>query len=106
MIVNWIFIDKDEVIVGATTPERWAWEIEDGRTSGVDAKTLVMARLVDSGPRIALKETEELFVAPSDPERAAALAVMAELLGAAREIHEARPHTGPARSRWFGAKLG
>lgn len=101
MVIHWLVVDEAEIVVGATDRRRWESDLAEG-ASGVDAKTLVYARLVEHGPRRAVAEHVELHVAREDPLRAAALAAIPGLLEAAWTIRGRAWTQSEARLRLTG----
>jgi len=55
LVINWISIDDNVILVGATDNLRWKWDTEVGM-SGVDAKTIVYVTLTDNGPGYSISE--------------------------------------------------
>jgi hypothetical protein len=106
MIIHDIRVDRDEIVVGATDLRRWQWELQDGRESPSDAKTLVYASLVDPGPGFAIVETMGLHVSREDPLRAAAIAAIPALLEIAWEILEQQWTRAQAWEHVGGRRLG
>ncbi|WP_215226698.1 hypothetical protein [Echinicola shivajiensis] len=66
LVVNWINIEDNVILVGATDNERWRWDIEEGM-SGVDAKTIVYVTLTDNGKGVSISEEAGFHCSPGDP---------------------------------------
>ena len=44
LVINYLVVEKELVLVGATDNQRWDWDTKEGY-SGADAKTLVLVTL-------------------------------------------------------------
>jgi len=86
MRIHHLRVDPSEVLVGATTLQRWDWELEAGAATAVNATDLVWVHLERGGPSIATVETIGLFPGRGTPERASALRVVPSLLDAAWRV--------------------
>jgi hypothetical protein len=86
--------------------QRWQWELEDGRSNAVNAKTLIYASLVDRGPPHAVIETMGLHLDRQDPLRHAAIEALPALLEAAWEIRDHGWDESQAREHLVGRRLG
>ncbi len=102
--MNYVWVDAEGVTVGATSAQRWAWDVSEGY-SGADAKTLVMATLSNAPPGVAPAESVTFHVHPTDAERAAAIGAVGALLAAVRELHAAQPAWQELARSWFGRAI-
>lgn len=104
LIVNSIWVQDDEISVGATNNWRWELEKEDGYPGG-DARTIVWVALTDNGPGRVVSETVGLFCSRSDPLRDLIFTGIQELLEVAWEIKESNLSHRAAREKFFGHVL-
>jgi hypothetical protein len=102
--IHHVRVDPGEVLVGATTIERWDWELEDAATA-VNATDLVWVHLELGGPSTATTETIGLFPGRGTPERVAALSVIPALLDAAWRIVDEGWDSDRARREIYGLDL-
>ena len=103
LIVNDIWIEQKEVIVGATDNQRWDWDINDGKT-GADAKTLVFVRLELTETGYVL-EKAGFHCSREDSLRALAMSKVERLLDIAWDIYESKWDNIKARDVYFGHEL-
>jgi hypothetical protein len=104
-LVNHVSIEEKKITVGATTEERWRWELEEGCDHGGYAFTMVFVCLADNGPRRVVSETAGLHAGRQAPERASALRSIGPLLDLAWQIYEAKLDETAARQRFMGHRL-
>lgn len=105
MKIHHIHIDDHQVSIGATTEERWGWELEGGRSSAVDATDLVWVALTRGRPGMAITETIGLFPGRGTPERAAALQAIPALLDAAWNVIDGSWDATAAHEILYGREL-
>jgi len=105
MKVHHVRVDEHEVHVGATSAERYGWELDSGRASAVDATDLVWVTLGLGPPGVATTETIGLFPGRGTQERSAALAVVPALLDAAWEVVDQGLDAAAARRHLIGRVL-
>lgn len=106
LVINYIIIEEELVLVGATDNLRWQWDTEDG-FSGADAKTIVMTMLKGRpGTGWALQEEAAFYCSPGDPIRPLGLGFLEELFEIAWEILKAGHSQEAARERYFGKAIG
>ncbi|MCB9592659.1 MAG: hypothetical protein H6719_07995 [Sandaracinaceae bacterium] len=103
--IHHVRLDPDEVHLGATTEERWAWELEDGAASAVNATDLVWVTITRPPPGRASAETIGLFPGRGSPEREAALAAIPALLEAAWRVLDGGWDAGRAHDELYGLVL-
>ena len=101
LVVNWINIEDNVILVGATDNLRWKWDTESGM-SGVDAKTIVYVTLTDNGKGIVTSEEAGFHSSPSDPTRLQAMSHLIDLFEIAWEIKNENLGIDTARERFFG----
>lgn len=101
LVINLIWVEEEEITVGATDSERWEWEKEDG-ASGADAKTLLWATLRREGDQLLAVERVEYFCHPEDSLRGLVLSGTEYVLDMARHIHEHKLDQRQARAELFG----
>lgn len=105
LIINYIDIEKDFVLVGATDDQRWKWDTDEGM-SGVDAKTIVYVTLKgDPKSRIAIQEEAGFHCAPHDPIRRLAMTYIYELFEIAWDIMNNEMSFELATEKYFGFKI-
>ena len=106
MRVHHLQVNPSEVLVGATTLERWGWELDSGAASAANATDLVWVHLDRSGPpTTAIVETIGLFPCRGTPERVAALRVVPALLDAAWRAVDGDWDDARARRELYGLEL-
>jgi hypothetical protein len=103
-VVNWIFIDEKEIIVGITDSERWGWDIKDGY-SGADARTIIYVTLILNGEKITNGELVNFFCSRYEPLRTLATATIPKLFEIAWEIEDLKMTQVEARDKFFGLKI-
>lgn len=101
LVVNWIKIQDNVILVGATDNLRWKWDTEEGM-SGVDAKTIVCVSLTDNGKGIAVSEEAGFYCSPGDPTRLVAMSNLFELFEIAWVVKNENLDYDKARKRYFG----
>jgi len=104
LVVNYIFINKEEITVGATDIERWTWDREGG-DSGVNARTSVWVTLEDKGGQWAINEKIGLFCKPGDTWRELSIAHISDLLDIAWKIKNQNLDSKTAGEKFFGKEL-
>jgi hypothetical protein len=104
LVINYIVVEPEEIVVGATDNERWRWDLEDGE-SGADAKTLVFVTLTENGTGYAVSENAGFHCAPGAPERPLAVAHLQELFEVAWEIRNLGLNQMAARKKYFGLPI-
>lgn len=104
LIINSITADEEEICVGATDNERWAWDVSDGY-SGVDARTMVWVTLKDNGPGYVVSESVSFFCHREDPLRAIAYNGISGLFDIAWDIREQKFSEKEARKAYFGFEI-
>jgi len=105
LVINYIIVEPELVLVGATDNQRWDWDTKEGY-SGVDAKTLVLVTLEgDLDSKYAIQEQAQFHCAPSDPLRKLAMAQVYELFDLAWEIKKARLEESAARKQYMGVAI-
>lgn len=102
--IHHVRVDAGEVLVGATTIQRWDWELEDGAMA-VNATDLVWVHLERGGPSTAIVETIGLFPGRGTSERVAALRVIPALLDAAWRVVDEGWDVERARRELYGLEL-
>ena len=105
LVINWISIERYEILVGATDNFRWDMEIEDGATGG-DARSCVWVKLVDPGKGWATQEQAEFLCAPGDPDRKLAMSHLYELFEIAWKIQQDELDYDEAVEQFFGMEIG
>ncbi|WP_299767389.1 hypothetical protein [uncultured Dokdonia sp.] len=101
LVINWITIEDNVVLVGATDDVRWRWDIEEGM-SGADTKTIVYVTLTDNGKGISPSEQAHFHCLPKDPTRAIAMSNIIELFDIAWSIKNKQMSLEEARETYFG----
>ncbi len=104
LIINYIWMDKRDISVGATDNERWRWDTEEGM-SGVDAKTLILVTLTNNGKGNITGEKADFFCLPSDPTRKLVMSSLTGLFNVAWAIKNSNISILEARKRFFGKKV-
>lgn len=105
LVVNWIDIDKNVILVGATDNLRWKWDTEIGM-SGHDAKTIAIVTLTDNGKGYAVSERAEFFCSMEEPTRFLAMSNLTGLFEIAWIIKKEKLTYDMARDRFFGKSIG
>lgn len=105
LVINYIWIKDDEITVGVTDSERWAWDIEDGM-SGADAKTLMCVILKDNGPHYTKTEMVDISCLNQSEHRALCLRHIDDLSIIARTISEKGLDMRTASATYFGKCIG
>ncbi|MCC7453110.1 MAG: hypothetical protein IT222_03000 [Crocinitomix sp.] len=100
LVVNYINIDHNVILVGATDNQRWTWDIESGM-SGVDAKSIVCATLRNTGEGY-VSEEAQFFCSPGDPTRCVAMSNLIGLFEIAWTIKNENLENNIAREMFFG----
>ena len=105
MLIHYILVTEQEIHLGATTEERWRWELEQGAPSAVNATDLIWVTLQRGRPGIAVTETIGLFPGRGTAERAAALQILGPLLDAAWRVVDEGWDAGAAHEHLYGLGL-
>lgn len=103
LIINWIEVDHQRILVGATDNEHWNLEKEFGG-SGADAKSSVWVTLKDHGKRHGISEETHFFCFPGDPVRSLAMSRVFYLFETAWNIKNQNMNL-EAREKFFGKIL-
>lgn len=99
LVVNYVRVEENKIIIGATDNERWQWDIEDGE-SGADAKTIIMVTLeTDDGGYTA--EKVELFCDRCEGLRILVMEKIENLFTIAWDIHDKKFGKKEARDNYF-----
>lgn len=101
LVVNWIDIDFNAILIGATDNERWKWDTDFGM-SGANAKSIVWVTLTDNGKGHAVSEDAHFFCHPEDPTRSLAMSNIIGLFEIAWTIKNENIDDINARERFFG----
>ena len=104
LVINWISIEKQEILIGATDNQRWDWDKEAGM-SGVDAKTIVFVTLTDNGKGYAVSEKAGFHCLPGDKTRRLAMSNVFALFDIAWTIKNEDLDLKTARKMFFGEKI-
>ncbi len=104
LVINWINIEHNIILVGATDNERWRWDTEEGM-SGSDAKTIVYVTLTDVGKGISVAEEAGFYCGPGDPVRRVTMSYLIELFEIAWEIKSDNLDFQTAREKYFGKEI-
>ncbi len=107
-IINYISVDDDEILVGATDTWRWKDENSTGH-SGVDAKThiwVTLENIIESEKsNWVIPEKVGLFCSRGDNLRKLAMSYVYELFEIAWDMKENKMNQKQAREKYFGFKL-
>lgn len=98
LVINYIWIENNEITVGATDNLRWKWDTEDGMSGG-DAKTIVFVVLKD------YLEKTGFHCLPGDPVRELAMSHLFELFDIAWAIRNDKDDLQTAGDKYFGMEL-
>lgn len=101
LIINWIEVDHQMILVGATDNERWNLEKEFGG-SGTDAKSSVWVILKENGKGRSVSEEAHFFCFPGDPVRSLAMSRVFDLFETAWNIKNQNMNLDEAREKFFG----
>ena len=101
LVVNYLKIEDDIILVGATDNLRWKWDIEE-EMSGDDSKTIVYVTLIDNGNQFSISEEAGFHSLPGDPTRPLAMSHLFELFEIAWIIKNENLKYIDARERFFG----
>ena len=104
LVVNWIDIDKNVILVGATDNQRWKWDTDSGM-SGADAKSIVWVTLTVDGKGRVVSEQAHFFCCPEDPTRPLAMSNLMGLFEIAWTIKNENIKEMNARKRFFGKMI-
>lgn len=104
LVINWISIEDNVILVGATDNERWRWDTEEGM-SGVDAKTIVYVTLTDNGEGYSVSEEAGFHSSPEDPTRIIAMLYLIELFEIAWSIKNNKLDYKDAQEKYFGKEI-
>ena len=104
LMINWINIEDDVILVGATDNLRWQWEVEDGN-SGSDAASIVYVTLTDKGKGRATEEKAGFHAWPGDQSRRLAMTYLYELFDVAWQIKNHALLFEQAFEQYFGMKI-
>lgn len=101
LVVNWIDVDNNVILVGATDNESWKWETDLGY-SGADAKSIVWVTLTNNGKGYVVSEQAHFFCFPGDPTRSLAMSNILGLFEIAWAIKNENMEGDNAREKFFG----
>ncbi|OJJ17428.1 hypothetical protein BKI52_26515 [marine bacterium AO1-C] len=105
LVINYLVVEKELVLVGATDNQRWDWDIKEGY-SGADAKTLVLVTLEgDLNSKYAIQEEAQFHCAPGDPLRKLAMNHLYELFEIAWKIKRGHLDKITARQLYMGFEI-
>ena len=104
LVVNWIKIENNVILVGATDNERWKWDTEVGM-SGVDAKTILDVTLTDNGKGFSISEKAGFHCSPGDPTRIVAMTSLVGLFDIAWIIKNENLDLKTAIEKFFGKEI-
>jgi len=105
LVINYIVVEPELVLVGATDNQRWDWDTQDGY-SGADAKTLVTVTLKGSlDSKYAIQEEAQFYCALGDPLRKLAMAYVYELFDIAWKIKKARLEETATQGQYIGVAV-
>lgn len=104
LVVNWIEIEQNKVTVGVTDSERWKHDIEMGM-SGVDAKSIGIVELEDTGLGYSTTERIYLICPPGDEHRELVISKISEVTEIAWQIKNNKLTFDSAREDFFGVKI-
>jgi len=105
LIINYIEVEDELVLVGATDNERWNWDKEDGM-SGADAKTIVWVTLKGRlESKVAISEEARFHCSPGDPVRKIAMKYVSELFDVAWKIRKEMLSKKAAQEVYFGHEI-
>ena len=104
LVINWINIEDNVILVGATDNERWEWDTEEGY-SGADAKTIVYVTLTDNGKSYSTSENAGFHCGIDDPLRSICMNYLLELFDVAWSIKNDKLDFEEARKQYFGKSL-
>jgi len=96
LVINWINIEDNVILVGATDNERWRWDT---------AKSIVYVTLTDNGKSISISEEAGFHCSPGDPTRALAMTNLVELYKIAWMIKNENFDLQTAREKYFGLEI-
>lgn len=103
LVVNYIRVEENKIIIGATDNERYQWDIDDGE-SGADAKTIIMVTLeIDDDGYTA--EKAELFCDRSDGLRLLVIEKIENLFTIAWDIYDKKLDKKHARDNYFAYEI-
>ncbi len=101
LVVNWIDVENNTILVGATDNERWRWDTEEG-ASGSDAKTLITVTLTEQSKGFSTLETANFYCPPGDATRSMAMMYIEELFEIAWDIKNKNLDFTEAHKKYFG----
>ena len=104
LIINYIKVENNLVLVGATDNERWRSDTEKGM-SGADAKTIVDVTLTDNGKEYTISEDAHFQCLPGDPTRDVAITNLIQLFNVAWKIKNEKLNVREARKKFFGKAI-
>lgn len=104
LVINWINIEENVILVGATDNERWEWDTEEGY-SGADAKTIVYVTLTDNGKNYSVSENAGFHCGIGDYSRTVAMSYLVELFDVAWNIKNDKLDFEKARKQYFGMEI-
>lgn len=104
LVINWIAINDNSILVGATDNERWQWDTEEG-ASGADAKTLVTVTLTQQNKGFSTLETANFYCPPGDITRSVVMLYIEELFRIAWAIKNKNLDFTEAHKIYFGKAL-
>ena len=104
LIINFINIEDNVILVGATDNERWKSDTEEGM-SGTDAKTIVYVTLTDNSEGYSTSEDAGFHCSPGDPTRFVAMSNLIELFNVAWVIKNEKLNIQDAREWYFSKEI-
>ena len=104
LVINWIQIEDNLILVGATDNNSWKWDTDHGM-SGSNAKTIVHVTLTENGGNISVSEQATFYCIPGDPTRNVAMNHLFELFEIAWDIKRNNLSSEVANSKYFGNKI-
>ncbi|RZN82977.1 MAG: hypothetical protein EVB11_06475 [Winogradskyella sp.] len=103
MVVNWLYVENQEILVGVTDNDRWEMDTADGM-SGADAATLAFVTINDDG-KTAPVEKAGFHCWPGNIDRKLAMSSIYELFEIAWEIKNNNMEHEEAREKFFGKAI-
>ena len=104
LVVNYIRVEDNVILVGATDNLRWKRDTEEGM-SGADAKTIVYVSLKDNGAGYAVSEEVGFHSSPGDSTRPLAMSYLLEMFEIAWSIKNEKLNCSRAMERFFGKPI-
>jgi len=103
LVINWLYVENNEILVGATDNDRWEHDTADGM-SGADATTIVLVTL-HFKRKLAAVETAKLHCWPGDANRELAISKIQNLFDIAWKIKDNKMTHEDAREKFFGKEI-